>query len=255
MIVEWECILECNLRCAYCTNGHNGVVSPPIRYERDRSKVFAFIDMLKDRYPDDELFLFGGEPFVHPFIEDIIGHLNKVDMKFVVQTNCTLPQRILAAAADHPFTIQVSVHPNDIANWALYRQGVTDVQHITRRIDVMFVGDNSFSAYADLLPYIKDKSMLYLAPVADFNTSEHIVNNQLFLFNKLKQSIHGRVYRFEDGDRSFKWEDQMRGVWTPKGKPCMYKDAYVLYDPMLVPYTCNYRQNNDICPNQQCFLM
>ena len=254
-ILEWECVLECNYRCAYCTNGHNGVIPTPIKYEKDRSKVFAFLDMLKERYPTDELFLFGGEPFVHPFIDEIIGYLNQIEMPYIIQTNGSIPERIKSIADEHNFKIQVSVHPTEIRNADQYLNGIIELQDIIRRIDVMYMGEESLKWYRQIHSHLKDKTVLYLAPLADFNIDETIANNHLFEFNRLKQSVYNHVYQFEKGERSFKWEEQMRGVWTPKGSPCMYKGRYILFDPQLKSYSCNYRQNNEICPNQQCFLM
>lgn len=256
-ILEWECILECNYGCAYCTNGRNEVLAKPIKYEKDKAKVFAFLDMLKERYPTDELFLFGGEPFVHPFIDEIIGHLNAIEMPFIIQTNGSVTERIKQIAEQHDFRIQVSVHPTEIKekDRDAYLRGLFELQKIIRRIDVMFIGKPSLEYYKEIVGFLRNKKMLYLAPLADFNIDEEIVNNHLFEFNRLKPTITGMVYQFEQGDRSFKWEQQMRGVWTPKGKPCMYKDKYILFDPSLNSFSCNYRQNNDICPNQQCFLM
>ena len=254
-ILEWECVLECNYCCPYCTNGHNGVLETPIRYEKDKSKVFAFIDMLKEKWPTTELFLFGGEPFVHPFIDEIIEKLNSADMPYIVQTNGSVYKRIKEIAKRHKFQIQISVHPTEIKNRKKYLEGIIELQEITRRIDVMYTGEDALEYYREIYPQLKNKDILYIAPLADFNIEEDIVNNKLFEFNKLKNSVYDKVYQFEKGERSFKWEDQMKGLWTPKGNPCMYKGKYMLFDPQLKSYTCNYRENNDICPKQQCFLM
>jgi organic radical activating enzyme len=252
-LVEWECVLECNYRCPYCTNGHNGVLETPIRYEKDKNKVYDFIRMLKEKYPDVELFLFGGEPFVHPFIEDIIHWLNKVGMDFVVQTNAALPKRI--AKIDEPMKVQVSVHSTQIKDWEEYLDGLGLILDKLHRIDVMYDGERSLQMYRDIVKRYGNLPYLYLAPLADFNIEEDIVNSHLFRYNELKNSPYSQVYRFEVGARSFKWEEQMKGVWSPKGKPCMYAGRYILYDPQLRSYTCNYRDNNEICPNDHCFLM
>ena len=87
MIVEWECILDCNYNCKYCTNGRNTVLDKPIKHIEDPVKIYNFLSMLKNNYPDSELFLFGGEPFLHPKIDFIINTLNELNMKFVIQTN------------------------------------------------------------------------------------------------------------------------------------------------------------------------
>lgn len=254
MIVEWECILDCNYKCDYCTNGRNSALDKPIRYEKDKSRVFKFLDLMKQKWPDDELFLFGGEPFLHPFLGEIIQHLNDIGMKFIIQTNGSISKRILELSKQYDFKIQVSVHPDEIKRPG-YFEGLLEIQHLIRRIDVMYIGESSLQWYRKIHKSIDNKEVLYLAPLADFNIDGDIVNSKLFEYNEMKKSFLSKVYRFESGDRSYKWEEQMKGVWTPKGKPCLYQGQYILYDPQLKSYSCNYRQNNEICPNGQCFLM
>jgi len=256
MMLEWECILECNYKCSYCCrfNGPAGVTGP-IRYEKDKEKVFAFLSNLKEKYPDSELFVFGGEPFVHPFIEDIVAHLNRIQMPFVIQSNFTLYERMYNLLKKENYPLQISLHPDDIQDEEeMLRQLAVFADHI-RRIDVMYTGRQALDLYKKILPVIgNNKHKLYIAPVADFEMDAGM-NEHLYDFNRLKKdSVMGRVYNFEDGERSFIWEDQMKGSFSLKGKPCPYIGKYIMYDPQLNGYSCNYRQNNDICPNNHCFL-
>ena len=250
MIVEWECILNCNHRCTYCSNGHNGVLKTPIMYQKDKQKVFSFIGFLKNTYPNDELFLFGGEPFLHPFIGEIVQELNNVGMNFVIQTNFSLPQHI-----PENCVIQVSAHPTEIKDIDVFVKNIQKYQHQIRRIDVMYIGEKSIDVYKKILPVLRDKSILFLCPLADFNIKNGAHNQALYEFNSLKQSYLSKVYRFEPGERSFIWERMMRGEISCKNKLCQYTGKYILYDPMLNSYTCNHRQNNVICPHDHCFLM
>ena len=251
-MVEWEITLDCNHTCGYCVNSRNSALPEPIPYETDKDKVFAFLDMVKESYPGEELFVFGGEPFLHPFIGDIIEYMNKIELPFIIQTNFAYPIRMKVIGS--PFKVQVSVHPTQIKNKEFFVESIRELQDIIRRIDVMYVGEESFDYYKKILKVLDDRDKLYIAPVADFKYTK-VVNEHLYEFNRMKKGIQNKIYRFEEGDRSFIWEQQMRGELTYKYQPCMYKDTYKLFDPLLRKYTCSYRENNDICPNDHCFLM
>ena len=248
MIVEWEVTLDCNYQCEYCVNSRNSALPVPIFFEKDKEKVFKFIEELKVKYPEDELFVFGGEPFAHPFFGDIIQKLKDVEMKFIIQTNFSLPKRVEKIGA----VVQVSVHPTQIKNKEKYIEELARLEKLIRKVDIMFVGKPSISYYTDLVK-VFPREKIRIVPVAGFKGVD--VNDHLYQYNELRQSVVGKFVNFEHGDRSFNWENQMKGTWTPKGKPCMYKDKYILYDPMLRSYSCSYRENNDICPNDHCFLM
>lgn len=248
MIVEWEVTLDCNYQCEYCVNSRNSALPIPIFFEKDKSKVFEFIETLKEKYPEDELFVFGGEPFAHPFFGEIIQKLKDVGMNFIIQTNFSLPKRVEKINA----IVQVSVHPTQIKNKELYIQELGRLQHLIRKVDVMFVGKNSIDYYKEIAK-VFPREKLRLVPVAGFKGVD--VNKYLYEYNELRQGIHRKFINFEYGDRSLNWENQMKGTWSPKGKPCMYKDKYILFDPMLRSYSCSYRENHDICPNDHCFIM
>jgi len=254
MIIEWECILECNYKCFYCGNGRNDMLDESIPHEQDKTKVFKFLDDIKLHYPDDELFVFGGEPFCHPFIGEIIHHMNEIGLNYIIQTNFSLTDKIRRILDNEQFEIQISLHDTEIVDIPKLIYDISDLQHIIRRIDVMYDGQQSLDLYKQVLPILDNRDILYVTPIADFNLDD-VCNNHLFEFNRLKKTVIGKVYRFEKGDRSFKWERQMKGEISYKGDVCIYKDKYVLFDASLHKYTCNYRQNNNDCPNDQCFLM
>lgn len=254
MIVEWECILECNYKCFYCSNGRNDMLDTPIKYETDKAKVFVFLDKLKKEYPEEELFVFGGEPFLHPFIEDIVHHMNEIGMYFVIQTNFSRSDIITNISENENLKIQISLHSTEIQDKIGLIKDIQKLEHIIRTIDVMYTGKESLSLYREVRDALYTKDVISLAPVADFNM-DNVCNHHLYDFNKLKNSIYRVAYQFERGDRSFNWEQQMKGEISYQGGECLYKDRYVLFDPALNRYTCNYRQNNDVCPNKQCFLM
>ena len=226
----------------------------PIHLEKDKLKVFEFLDNIKQEFPDEELFVFGGEPFLHPFFGDIMTYMNHIGLKFVVQTNFSKIYTIRNMSKRTDFNLQISLHPSEIKGKMELLNGISALQGNIRQIDIMYVGQPSLDLFKEVLPILTDKSKLYMAPVADFNLKD-VCNKHLFEFNRLKKTVIGRVYNFEQGDRSYNWEKQMKGEVSYKGKPCIYENEYVLFDPSLERYTCNYRQNNKVCPNDQCFLM
>ncbi|MFZ9615185.1 MAG: radical SAM protein [Fluviibacter sp.] len=248
-MLEWEVTLDCNYQCEYCVNSRNTALVNPIYLEKEKARVFKFIEGLKEKYPQEELFLFGGEPFAHPFFGEIIDKLNEVQMKYIIQTNFSLPKRVEKINE----IIQVSVHPTQIKNKELYISELQRLKHLVRKCDVMYTGKESIDYYIKI---VKDfpKEKLFLVPVADFLGAD-FANKYLYEYNKLRSTPMAKFINFEPNDRSFKWEEQMTSKWSPKGSPCMYKDKYNLFDPQLNHYTCSYRQNNDICPNDHCFLM
>ena len=248
MIVEWEVTLDCNYTCEYCVHSRNSALPEPIAYEKDEDKLYTFIENLKKNYPDDELFIFGGEPFAHPKFANIIGKLNEVGMKFIIQTNFSLPKRVETINE----IVQVSVHPNEIRQKEKYISELARLEHLIRRIDVMYIGKPSLDYYQEIAK-VFPRHKLKLVPVAGFKGVP--VNKYLYEYNQLRESVHSKFINFEENDRSYNWEKQMKGEWTPKGKPCAYKNTYVLFDPQLRQYSCCYRENNDICPNNHCFIM
>ena len=248
MIVEWEVTLDCNYQCEYCVNSRNSALPTPIFFEKNKQKVFKFIEQLKEKYPQDELFVFGGEPFAHPFFGEIIDKLREVQMNFIIQTNFSLPKRVEKIGA----IVQVSVHPTQIKNKDKYIEELGRLEHLIRKVDVMFVGKQSLDFYKDITK-VFPREKLKLIPVAGFKGVD--VNKYLYEYNEMRQGILGKFINFEVGERSYNWENQMKGIWSPKGKPCMYKDKYILFDPMLRSYSCSYRENHEICPNDHCFIM
>lgn len=249
MIVEWEVTLDCNFKCEYCVNSRNSALPTPIYYEKDKIKVFKFIEKLKEKYPNEELFIFGGEPFSHGFFKEIIQKLNQVKMKYIIQTNFSLPKIV----EDVNAIVQISVHPTQIKNKEKYIQEMVRLEHLIRRVDVMYMGKQSLDYYKEIVK-VFPREKVKLVPVAGFKGC-FSVNKYLYEYNEIRQGIMGKFINFEEDDRSFNWESQMRGEWTPKNKPCAYRNTYVLFDPTLKQYSCSFRENNDICPHNNCFIM
>jgi organic radical activating enzyme len=248
MQVEWEVTMKCNYSCTYCTNLDKSIY--PVQ---DRETIRNFIKMLSETYPGVEVFVFGGEPFVHPDIEYIIQCFNELNVPFVIQTNLSPYSISVIKEITQPFTMQASIHPTELSLEdldELLRNPPANV----RRFDIMYSQENA------LYYYFKVKEIsehTYLTPITDFG--DGVSDNILRKFNQLKNDPHiNRIVQFEDEkrlgqSRSEMWADIK---FSTKGKPCLYKDKYFLYGPNLEMYNCCYRIKTDgTCPKNKCFLM
>lgn len=245
MNVEWECILDCNYSCEYCTNGRNSVLKNPIKCITDEKRLEEFIISLK-KY-NTEVFVFGGEPFLHPKIEFIIQTFNKFKIPFVIQTNFSLFKKIKEIKED--FIIQVSIHRLMIKDIKILKEQLKEKQDKIRRIDIMYDSLECISIYKEL----KDLKNVYIAPIADFKTSERTYLPKLIEFNKYKKLL--KEINFEPHSRSLIWEDMFINGSKLKGKKCIYREKYILFDPQFKSYNCSHRINCEICPNDACFIM
>lgn len=235
MQIEWELTLECNFTCRYCTNGRNSCLKTPIKEATDEAVLEDFIRKLPD---NTEIFLFGGEPVLHPKFDFIIGKLNEFKKKYVLQTNFSIDKDYSRVK-----NIQVSIHKQSNINDILKRC----LKYKPRRIDIMFYNKTSIEVYYKFKKYFNT----YIAPVSDFNTEiKHLkLLNEYIALKEAKPQI------CEPSNRCYAWKAMLEGKYTTFNKPCLYKDFYILYAPDLKSYNCSHRINCDICPNQHCFLM
>ena len=107
-IIEWEIVSKCNYKCNYC-------LLPNYDYVKDNTEIEKFIESLNINYPDEEIFCFGGEPFLHKDIKYIIETFNKFNQKFVIQSNMSkysINKIINESLSD--FKINGSIHPSQI---------------------------------------------------------------------------------------------------------------------------------------------
>ena len=250
MLVEWEITMKCNYKCAYCTN-----LDTSLRPELDEQKIYDFIKMLGETYPGVEIFVFGGEPFVHPKIGYIVKCFNELKVPFVIQTNFSKHSVKIMETIEDPFKINISIHPTEVT-----KEEVSQLLRNTKAqinvIDVMFVGPESLDYYIEVKKAAKHDST-FLTPVTDFG--DGYSDTLLADYLKLKErSMYRHIVRFEEVERDGRPRSE---VWldpnfTTKGKPCLYKDKYFLYGPDFQLYNCCYRIKTDgICPKNKCFLM
>ena len=246
MNVEWECILDCNYSCKYCTNGRNSVLKNPIKCITDEKRLEEFIISLK-KY-NTEVFVFGGEPFLHPKIEFIINTFNKYNISFVIQTNFSQFKK-MKELEKLTWICQVSIHRTMIQDFEILKSNLKELENKIRRIDIMYDSLECIKIYN----YLKDFKNVYIAPVADFKTPKRVFLPILKEFNLNKKLF--KNINFEPGNRSFVWEDQFVKGSPFKGKRCFYLNRYLLFDPEFKSYNCSHRINCEICPNDACFLM
>jgi len=249
-IVEWEITLKCNYKCSYCTN-----LDPSIRPELDENKIKEFIIELGKKYPDVEIFIFGGEPFVHPKIDFIIKTFNEYNVPFVIQTNFSKYSRDKIKKINDPFKINISVHPTETSIEDIV-EGLKTTKANIKTIDVMYTGQESIKYYFAVKKAIQHDN-LFLTPITDFGDG-HSDSLLLQYLSLKKQTIYKNIIKFENVKR---FDRQRSEIWADPdfktfGKPCLYKDKYFLYSPNLDLYNCCYRIKVDkLCPKTKCFLM
>lgn len=255
-LVEWELTLKCNYECGYC-----GLLDTSIKPELDEEKLYNFIESLHHQYPTTEIFLFGGEPFLHPKIEFIINTFLYFKQPFVVQTNFSKYSVDKMIEIDREFNINVSIHPSQSHKLDLVNSFKKQLKVNIKNIDIMYDSVEALSYYGvvnKVAPIIPT-----LTPVSDIGCTGY--NKVLEEYNYIKQtSVYQKLYNFENIERTFNgvtkqrsliWEDFNNGEIT-YGSKCLYLGNYFLYDPSLNLHNCCYRKTTTgTCENSSCFLM
>lgn len=248
MKVEWEVTLKCNYQCFYCTN-----LDQTLEVVTDRAVLRDFIIDLGKRYPGVEVFVFGGEPFLHPEIDYIIECFNEFQIPFVIQTNFSKKSVVVMKRIKHPFKIQISIHPTEVRLDQL--PGLFETPADIRTIDVMYTGPEALRYYFKVKDLASHVNNVYLTPITDFGDgrSDVILED----YNKKRSDTHYlKFVKFEDLKHNGVFRSELWTTFDPYGKPCIYNDKYFLYGPNLELYNCCYREKHDgTCTHHKCFLM
>ena len=253
-IVEWEVTMRCNYRCSYCTN-----LDPSIIPVSDLSLIRDFIQRLGTEHPGVEIFVFGGEPFLHPDIDYIVRTFNEFEIPFVIQTNFSKKSVAVMKRIKEPFNINISIHPSEVK-----LDTVVDLfssplpANITIKIiDVMYIGRESITYYLNIQGTGAKYASMYLTPVTDFG--DGVSGKKLAEYNEKRTNrLLSQIINFESvkefGEyRSVLWASK---EFTTKGKPCIYTDRYFLYGPDFKLHNCCYREvHTGLCNQVKCFLM
>ena len=252
-LVEWELILDCNYNCKYC-----GLLDNKIKPHKEYKE---FIKTLNKNYPTIEIFVFGGEPFLHQNIDIIIGEFLKIKQPFIIQTNLSNYSTKKIIKIDKKYNINISIHPDECSIKDIINniQNIINIVNI-KNVSLMYVGKKSLKYYNEISKVID----IELTPITDIGCEGY--GNILKEFIELKNNkIYNKIYKFENNiinlngyniARSELWDKQNDKKFTTLNKECFYKDRYVLFDPQLNKYNCCYRKNNDgYCLNDKCFFM
>lgn len=241
-MIEFEITLNCNFKCPYCFNGRNDVL-------KNKIKETSLETLIKTFSPINNIYIYGGEPLLSRNIVKFVGFLKEKNKNYVIQTNFSLRERILKILEVDPnANFQVSIHSTQLK----HKETIKNVLEFYKNVSQ---ADIMFTSLQDLKLYFKLKKKipcLRLVPVADFGSNERNFLPSLILYNKLR-----KIYKhisFDDGNRSFIWEKQfLDSNFKIKGKKCICKEEYVMFDPSCVKHHCPQRFDGNICPFNSCF--
>lgn len=251
---EWEVTLKCNYKCFYCK-------LPKIKEELDEKKLKNFMNNLDKNI---ELFLFGGEPFVHSKIKFIINYLNEINQPFMVQSNGSKISLLKVFKEKiKNFILQISIHPSEVTleqtiqNLKKWFVASKKFNINIRRIDIMYIGKKSLKYYKKLNKTFKNLKF-YLIPISGFYENESCKYTKEYNeLRKKRKDINFEENFIESLNkyRSEVWQDQCEGKYNTFGRYCPYE--YKLYAPNLQEYNCCYRERNlnGICQKEKCFWM
>ena len=252
LMVEWELTLKCNYSCNYC-----GLLRP-IQEITDEKMLYDFIEDINTKYPSTEIFLFGGEPFLHPKIEFILKTLQSFNQPFVIQSNLSnTSTKIIEALDVEPYKLNISVHVSQTS--------LDDIKNNIMKINpteihLMYTENTGkVEKYYKILNIIKNKSRLVLTPISNLACSgfDNILEKYNTIKYKYNHDTNTVMYNSKDILRSDIWLMQNKStISLTKNKPCLYMDKYILFTPSLEQMNCCYRKNHKgICNEQNCFFM
>lgn len=107
--VSWNVDTSCNYRCTYCTQRFK---DDRARWSRDTERFLAAFSRLPGRW---EVKISGGEPFVHPTLDEIVAGLAGLGFRVSVVTNFSATAeriaRFVGAARGRVGVFSASLHP------------------------------------------------------------------------------------------------------------------------------------------------
>lgn len=270
MKVEWLLTEKCNFTCDYCGLYDNSKVQ-----ESNRTTLTTFLIEIKAQQlvQDFDFFIFGGEPFLHPEIKYIVQELNRLDIKYTFQTNLSptsakVIKEILEQELEHIQKLNISVHLGQ-QSLSTYSKIIEDLYGLKSfraslmNIEIMYTDITNVLAWYSLNNQF-EKVRVILCPVSDFLVDGF--KDILRSYNAARISKVFSDIEFEDikekgpngqkKQRSLIWQDFIEKKQSPKGKPCLLKDDFKMYDSKLEVYNCCFHDRIDpeCCPYDTCFL-
>jgi len=259
--IEWLLTEKCNYTCEYCAL-YNNKIEP----ELNTKKIFRFLKNIKFLQIKNsfEFFIFGGEPFLHPKIDQILSILKKLKINYAIQTNGSLYEKIIKLNNIYDFKFKISIHPTQInKNYLNNLKKIISNTKNLESIDFMFVENSNLKIYFEIKKYFNNT---ILCPISNFlveGFDESLKSyNKLFknhLKNKTSNILFEKIWiKPKNNYRSFIWEEELNNK-TPI-KNCILNngeiyDKFLLFDSNLKSFNCCFHQNNDIqnCPHTKCF--
>lgn len=118
-IMEFWALKACNFRCGYCGLVANGDVtdnSHSVFYKdiRNRQAIETFFNKVRPSGRPWAVLMTGGEPFLVPELDDLVGRLGKGGNSVAFYTNMSVPiaKALSSESMQHVGYIQASFHPD-----------------------------------------------------------------------------------------------------------------------------------------------
>lgn len=265
--VEWLVTENCNYTCDYCALYNSNKPS------RDLNEIRKFLIGIakKQIIYDFTFFVFGGEPFLHPSIKEIIVMMNELHIDYVFQTNLSNKSvEKITDILDSGVPIQginISVHfsQQSLSQYIKNIRSMINLSANIKIIDVMYDGFYNVELYRQLVKELNDIT-IFLIPVSDFLVTgfgEHLREyNKLVIdskYNDIKFEEEFMVHPItgKDTERRIIWEEFVNKEWSPRGKECLMKKSFEMYDSNLKLFNCcfhDYIEEPYMCPYDECFL-
>lgn len=261
--IEWLVSENCNFSCSYCASWDN--TKQP---EQDLTKLKTFLVKIKTLQQQQhlEFFIFGGEPFLHPKIENIVSMLNTFNIDYRFQTNLSKQgtEKIIDLKSKDikikKINISVHLSQQSVDDYIINIDKLLNNNIHIDLIEVMYYNKEIIDDYKKLQQKYQN---VILTPVSDFlvegfgnilkeyNNLREIDTTITFENLKLKHPITNKqVYR------SLIWQEFIDKQWSPKGMECLLKDKFFMFDSQLDTFNCCFRDfiEDGICTYDTCFL-
>ena len=257
--VDWKILDKCNYTCEYCPWKHD--IPLPTQSKEELREFITSLDS------NIEVYLFGGEPFLHPRILDIIEILNEQEQIHQIHSNFSniAIKRLEEVPSHHRVHIALTVHQTQISidklKEQLSRLKALPSNIIIDDMVVMYMNKDSLEYYKVAKSF--DITEIDFHPLINMGEDENSYIEDYL--DKAKSIVYSRLFNFKrpsieiDGvmlDGNEVWRDMENGTFPLNGRECLYKGDYACYTPELEKMNCLLgHMENDICTVDLCPLI